>query len=322
MYNIDPKDYEPIMTSVEVEKLLNGLFKLPTCKIDRNDYLIDAFSPYYPMEKVLQVLRSSPIKEGVPTELLNKLSQEAIKSETCKATSCSFLTGLSPMGLLTAVPTATADMVQFMVHSLRLSQKLAYLYGWPDLTDLEGGKKVLTVFMGCMLGVDRAEETIKVLSEELVKQYNRNNDSEEFIVSTPLVVTFVKNITEAMAIVLSKQAGKNIAGRALPFIGGVISGGLTYYLFKNAGKNLYNALKEHPIVEPFAITPDPEESEVAKTTEGEEVKEESELKKETEAEETAETKEDSENSEKENTEIKAECVNAEEANTEAKEEKV
>lgn len=284
MYKIDPNDYEPIMTSVEVEKMLNGLFKLPTCKVNRNDFLIDSFSAYYPMDKVMELLETSPVKAQVPAELLDRVSRQAIKSETYKATGCSFVTGASPVGLLTAVPAATADMVQFMVHSLRLSQKLAYIYGWPELTEMEGGKKILTVFMGCMLGVDKAEETIEQLSEELVKQYNRNNDSEEFIVSTPLVLTFVKNITEAMAIVLSKQAGKNIAGKALPLIGGFISGGLTYYLFKNSGEALHEALKKHPIVEPFAITPDPEEEdeseENAKPEESAEPEEEAKVEEE------------------------------------------
>lgn len=287
MYKIDPKDYEPIITSIEVEKMLDGLFKLPTCKVDRNDFLIDSFSAYYPMDKVMELLETSPIKAQVPAELLDRVSRQAIKSETYKATGYSFLTGASPAGLLTAVPAATADMVQFLVHSLRLSQKLAYLYGWPELTEMEGGKKILTVFMGCMLGVDNAEATIEQLSEELVKQYNRNNDSEEFIVSTPLVITFVKNITEAMAVVLSKQAGKNIAGKALPLIGGFISGGLTYYLFKNAGEALQAALKKHPIVEPFAITPEEEEPNPEATEE--ETAEPTEVSgKEVEAEEKSE----------------------------------
>lgn len=53
--------------------------------------------------------------------------------------------------------TVPADMVQNFAHMIRVAQKLAYLYSWPDLFSSDGDemddatKGVLTLFIGVML---------------------------------------------------------------------------------------------------------------------------------------------------------------------------
>ena len=68
-----------------------------------------------------------------------------------------------------------ADIVQFYGHVFALTQKLLYLYGWPELSD-ENGKlnddtaQILTLFVGIMMGSYAATEAIKNLTKAFVQQ--------------------------------------------------------------------------------------------------------------------------------------------------------
>ena len=58
--------------------------------------------------------------------------------------------------------TIPADLVQFYWHAIVLSQKLAYLYGWPDLLKEdeadEETKAKITLLIGVMMGAQVANK--------------------------------------------------------------------------------------------------------------------------------------------------------------------
>ena len=88
------------------------------------------------------------------------------------ASGTSFAAGL-PGGLAMA-GTIPADMAQFYWHALVMAQKLAYLYGWPDL--LENGEVdeqtelYLTLLVGTMLGAVVANEALAELARRFAVQ--------------------------------------------------------------------------------------------------------------------------------------------------------
>lgn len=75
------------------------------------------------------------------------------------------------------VATIPADMAQFYAHVVMLVQKLAYLYGWPELSEENGSevlKDMLMLFLGVMMGVVQANKALfKVLRRLAVEVAKR-----------------------------------------------------------------------------------------------------------------------------------------------------
>ena len=71
--------------------------------------------------------------------------------------------------------TIRGDMAKYYWHTFVLAQKLAYLYGIPDLRDEEGNlsetsQDMLTLFVGVMMGATAANNVIKNLSKAFAEQ--------------------------------------------------------------------------------------------------------------------------------------------------------
>src|SRR5256885_12324741 len=147
--------------------VLRTALLLPGAKVDRKAFLQRALSKHV-TEKVLQsAIDTSPAKAGVSKNTIRRIATASIKWHRAGVSSVSFASGL-PGGWWIA-GTVPADMTQFFWHSLVILQKVAYLYGWPELfsedSELELDDEtllILTVFIGVMLG---AESAAKVLSD-------------------------------------------------------------------------------------------------------------------------------------------------------------
>jgi hypothetical protein len=66
----------------------------------------------------------------VSEQVIDKLARQCIRKHTALATTTSTIVGLP--GGLTMAAALPADLVQYFYHVFVLSQKLAYLYGYPD----------------------------------------------------------------------------------------------------------------------------------------------------------------------------------------------
>ena len=141
--------------------------------------------------------------------------------------------------------TIPADLAQYYYHVFVLSQKMAYLYGFPDLTDENGAlteeaKNVMTLFAGAMMGVGIANEAIqelvKNLSKEIVKRLPK------YALTKTVIYPIVKQVAKWIGIKLTKDSFAKGLGKFVPILGGVISGGLTYVTFRPGAKKLKNTL--------------------------------------------------------------------------------
>ena len=70
---------------------------------------------------------NNAVMAAVKLPVIDEASEGSIKFETAKATALSAAAG-APGGLAMAA-TIPADLAQYVVHAMRISQKLAYLYG-------------------------------------------------------------------------------------------------------------------------------------------------------------------------------------------------
>ena len=105
-------------------------------------------------------------------DIIDRLADSCIKGHVVKASAISFAAGL-PGGPAMAA-TVPADFVQFQWHALVLSQKLAYLYGWPDLLEEgEVGEETefqLTLLFGTMMGAAVAGRGLRMLASRFAAQ--------------------------------------------------------------------------------------------------------------------------------------------------------
>lgn len=235
MSNIVPFDFNEVL-AVAV--------KAPMVKIDRAEFLKKNFSREVEPKMVDKIVQTSPIKAGVSEHILKKIARECIKYETYQVSTLSLGTGF---GVVFGI---TADFAQYLVHVLRISQKLAYIYGYPSIISIDGGmddatKNIILLFIGMMYGVKRTDEVIAKLSITLAEQIAKNI-SREALTKTAWY-PLLKQCCKQVGIKVTKDALSKIPTKVVPGIGGVVSAGFSYYCFGKGAERLHETLRKNPV---------------------------------------------------------------------------
>lgn len=221
---------------------------MPGVKVDRDDFLKKELCNYCSQEQIEQAISTRPI-DIVPKEILDKIANACINSHTTKVTAISAAAGI-PGGIAMAA-TIPADMAQYYWHVFVLSQKLAYLYGFPDLRDENGNltdtsSDILTLFVGVMMGAAAANQAIKEISKEFAKQVIKRLPQKAL--TKTIYYPIIKQIAKWIGIKLTKDSFAKGVGKAIPILGGIISGGLTYATFRPCAKRLQHKLQENTVL--------------------------------------------------------------------------
>jgi hypothetical protein len=225
------------------DKIINSAVHMPGSRVSRNDFLRKELSKFCDASLVEAAIAESPAVAGVPQDLIRKISDSVISSQRTRTTSLSVAAGLP--GGWWAAGTIPADISQFFWSVTVVSQKLAYLHGWPDLNESgaddtdEKTKEVLTLFIGVMFGVNAANKGITRLSAHVASNTAKRISDKALTKTTwyPLL----KKIAAVLGYKITKEStGKSIS-KVIPLLGGAISGGMTWVSF---GK-MSNRLRSH-----------------------------------------------------------------------------
>jgi len=226
------------LQNISYEDIIMQSMKLPFVKIDRDDFLRKQFEHLVESDTMELILKEGTIKAGVKSELLDKLAQESIKQETLKVTALSAGAGMP--GFKFMVATVPADLVQFYAHVFRIAQKLAYIYGWQSIIDDEETKNKMLVFLGIMEGVGLASKALMQFALE------RGPIIGARIATKPLTKTMwypiLRSILRNIGVKITKKSVGNFISKAVPLIGGVVSGGVSYVIYKSMANNLARRL--------------------------------------------------------------------------------
>lgn len=146
------------------------------------------------------------------------------------------------------VGTIPADIVQYFAALFKILQELLYINGARELNLEEIDectKNKVIIFMGIMFGVEAANKFIANIAIKSSKSFAKKA-SQRIIFRSSLgcIYPIVKKICKAIGLKLSKQAFAKSASKVVPVLGGIASGGLTYFTFKPCAKNLQKALSE------------------------------------------------------------------------------
>ncbi|WP_311435465.1 hypothetical protein [Hoylesella timonensis] len=229
-------------------KIIYSIMNLPGIKVDRVAFLVEALRPHCTETEIKKAALQRPI-DVIPLKLINQLATECINDHTKKATIFSTITGV-PGGIAVffAIP---ADLLQYFCQTLIIAQKLAYLYGYPDLCDQNGhltesSYDVLTIFLGVMLGSSTANEAFKQLSETFAEHTTMR--MPQVGVSETMWYPLVKGVSKWVRTKFVKGSVTKRLSKAVPVIGGVVAGFLTYKTFKPNAKRLKKQMQANAML--------------------------------------------------------------------------
>lgn len=230
--------------------VLKSALSIPGVLVNRDDFLKKQLSVYCEDDQVEEAIKATPKKAKIDKRTISLLAEGCIKWQTIKVASLSFGTGL-PGGWWIAA-TIPADLAQFYWNVIILAQKLAYLYGWPQIS--EEHEKIddetlyqFTIFVGVMSGVKEAVQAINILAK------NVSNEAMKRIPRIALTKYGIYNLSKQVArwlgISLTKSTFGRAVSRVIPILGGFISGGLSYVMMKKMGNKLKTHLETLPLAD-------------------------------------------------------------------------
>ena len=178
-------------------------------------------------------------------EAIERAARGVINSHLTKATVASTAAGI-PGGLAMAA-TMPADIAQYYWHVLVVAQKLGYLYGWPDLLDdkgqiTEGTRNVLTLFVGVMFGAQAASKLVGEIAKRVSLQAAKRLPQQAL--TKTMYYPVVKQVAKWIGVKMTKDTFGKSVGKAIPILGGVLSGAITAFSFKPMAEKLQKHLRE------------------------------------------------------------------------------
>ncbi|MET7429991.1 MULTISPECIES: hypothetical protein [Streptomyces] len=226
--------------------------KLPGARIHREAYLRSALARHCSEEEIRRAIEETPAAAGITVELLDKVANDSIRYETAKVSALSAAAGIP--GILALPATVPVDLAQYVGHMLRIAQKLAYLYSWPELFSDEGDDVddatvgVLTLFFGVMFGTQSANAAVGKVAGMMSKQVAKKLPQEAL--TKGVVYPIVKKVAAYIGVKMTKESFAKAVSKAIPLVGAAVSGGLTFATYLPMAKRLKKHLSGLPLADP------------------------------------------------------------------------
>ena len=236
-------ELEPDDSSGWILRILRVAMGLPGARVDRTSFLKSQLRPHFPEEQVKEAIEYNPAHAGTPIDKIDEIADSIIKSHVVKAAGTSFATGLP--GGFAMVATIPADTVQFAWHSIVVSQKLAYLYGWPNL--LEEGELDeetllrIVLLIGVMLGAAEANKLLAEIANRFAREVGRR--VPRYALTRTAYYPLIKAILRWVGVSLTKQSFAKGLSKVIPIVSGLISAGVTAYTLRPMARRLKNHLR-------------------------------------------------------------------------------
>lgn len=231
---------------ITIEDVIIMGLKIPGIKINRSEFIRKEFENKYSDEKINRIIKYNPAHENISLEEIDKIADDVIQYERMCVSGIS--TALSMPGGLAMVATLPTDIAQYYGYMLRATQKLLYLYGFPEI-DIEGVQlldsatmNTLIICMGVMYGVAGANTALKSMAKAL------GVGVEKKLINTALtkgtIYPIVKSVAKWFNVKMTKEVFAGFFKKSIPVVGGVIGGGITYLSFKSCCEKLKKTLQD------------------------------------------------------------------------------
>jgi hypothetical protein len=226
----------------KLELIIEKSLSLPGVKVSREDFLTKVFSKRKDAAELMEILEKGPYGAGITRKEIDNIAKSIIQ----KRQYVHIIRGRVAGGIAMA-GTIPGDVIQFFGIAMRLAQELAYLYGHHDLwleehLDTERARNKIIVFLGVMFGVGGSTSAIKFLSSSISKQLLKKLPQKAL--TKTVYYPIIKKIATFKGVKLTKETFAKGLSKAIPIVGGVVSGSLTYSTMRPMGKRLAETLAE------------------------------------------------------------------------------
>ena len=256
---------------LEIEDLIILALKTPGVHINREEFLRKELFKNHTEEQINKAIETRPAEAGIESKEIDKIADEVIKAERIRVSGISAALG-APGGWAMAA-TLPADIIQYYGCTLRVAQELLYLYGFPSLESGEDGLVLdsqtmnqLILCLGIMNAVAGANTAIKGMAKALAVGV------EKKLLNAALTKGTFYPLVKAIAKWFGKNMTKTIfAGffkKAIPVVGGVVGGGITFFTFKPCCTRLKKVLKDTKLSNPDHVSTEEENAFVESIIEG------------------------------------------------------
>lgn len=243
--------------TIDIQDVIILAVRTPGVHVSRDSFLRKELFKNYPKEVIDDAIARTPALAGISSDEIDRIADEVIKFERNCVSGISAALGM-PGGAVMAA-TIPADVVQYYGYTLRAIQKLLYLYGFPEIdSDGEGicldSETVnrIVICLGVMNGVAGANNAIKGLAKALAKGV------EKKLLNAALTkgafYPFLKSTLKWFGVKLTKEIFAKSVKNAIPVVGGVVGGGITFFSFKPCCLRLKNALTDTLLSNPNHIS--------------------------------------------------------------------
>lgn len=238
---------------IDIEDIIIISLGIPGIRINRAEFLQKELQRYCTQEEISNAIEHNLTYAKISNEIIDKIADQVIKYERNCVSGIS--TALSMPGGLAMAATIPTDIAQYYGYMLRATQKLMYLYGFPEIDTSERNGtfdsetvNTLTICLGVMYGVAGANSTLKAMATGLA------NGISKKIMSTALtkgtLYPIVKNIAKWFGVKMTKKMLVGVVQKTVPVIGGVVGGGITFVTFKPCCDKLKKALQNTSLSNP------------------------------------------------------------------------
>ena len=237
---------------VDTEDIIVLGLRIPGVHIDREEFLRKQFMKNYANDVIQDAVKFNPAHAGITVEEIDNIADQVIQYERNCVSGISLALG-APGGVA-MVATLPTDIAQYYGYMLRAIQKLLYLYGFPEI-NVENGVNIddetmnlITLCLGVMYGVEGSVASIKILSNALGKGVEKKLLQKALTKGT--FYPIVKKISRWFSVCMTKQVFAGFFRKAIPVVGGVVGGGITYLSFKPCCDNLKKSLRDTALCNP------------------------------------------------------------------------
>jgi hypothetical protein len=222
---------------------VGAVAKLPVVRVDRDAFLRKQFASSPHLDAIL----SDGPQAVYSAASLRKKTSSIIKSSAARSSAASFAAGL-PGNPAVMVAAGSADVAQYFGFAINLAQQIAYLFGEDELFETggqlsEAAQIRVIAYLGVMFGAAGAAELMRRTSQIAGANLGKKVAAQALTKTTwyPLL----KKIGAVVGQKITKQTVEKTITKAVPIVGGVVSGGLTYVTFRPTGHRLADAMVAH-----------------------------------------------------------------------------
>lgn len=248
--------------TVDIQDIIILAIKLPGVHVTRESFLRRELFKNYPSEVIDDAVARTPALAGISETDIDKIADEVIKFERNCVSGISAALGV-PGGAAMAA-TIPADVVQYYGYTLRAIQKLLYLYGFPEIdSDGEGISldsetiNRIIVCLGVMNGVAGANNAIKALAKALSVGVEKKLIAAALTKGT--LYPILKSTLKWFGVKLTKEIFAKTVKNAIPVVGGIVGGGITFLSFKPCCMRLKDVLTDTMLSNPTHVSSSEEE---------------------------------------------------------------